>query len=281
MAKHPSFTKLQQQWYYEESLARRRISDFEHRHKVSIPDLIGTRPSRVTNQAIERLRSITAESFTLENGHLILTPEQLRMAQSAGAQAPQETDMVLTEIDRMISSMYNDSPANREYAKLIRTAFDKAIAERGRPAVAETARQQSLLEEVRIIMGYQDVDRKRQRLTGFLNALFARPLSAEEFEMFSDRFSDAQEEDEADSYEQTVSDKRAGYISAFKAERREASAKSKLEAKARKLVSMYGITKDSPEYKTVYDAVLYTLIETHGDINSGKTEIKKILEDEE
>ena len=281
MAKHPSFTKLQQQWYYEESLARRRISDFEHRHKVSIPDLIGTRPSRVTKQAIERLRSITAESFTLENGHLILTPEQLRMAQSAGAQAPQETDMVLTEIDRMISSMYNDSPANREYAKLIRTAFDKAIAERGRPAVAETARQQSLLEEVRIIMGYQDVDRKRQRLTGFLNALFARPLSAEEFEMFSDRFSDAQEEDEADSYEQTVSDKRAGYISAFKAERRESSAKSKLEAKARKLVSMYGITKDSPEYKTVYDAVLYTLIETHGDINSGKTEIKKILEDEE
>ena len=281
MAKHPSFTKLQQQWYYEESLARRRISDFEHRHKVSIPDLIGTRPSRVTKQAIERLRSITAESFTLENGHLILTPEQLRMAQSAGAQAPQETDMVLTEIDRMISSMYNDSPANREYAKLIRTAFDKAIAERGRPAVAETARQQSLLEEVRIIMGYQDVDRKRQRLTGFLNALFARPLSAEEFEMFSDRFSDAQEEDEADSYEQTVSYKRAGYISAFKAERREASAKSKLEAKARKLVSMYGITKDSPEYKTVYDAVLYTLIETHGDINSGKTEIKKILEDEE
>lgn len=183
--------------------------------------------------------------------------------------------MVLTEIDRMISSMYNDSPANREYAKLIRTAFDKAIAERGRPAVAETARQQSLLEEVRIIMGYQDVDRKRQRLTGFINALFARPLSAEEFEMFSGRFSDAQEEDEADSYEQTVSDKRAGYTSAFKAEHRVASAKSRLEAKARKLVSMYGITKDSPEYKTVYDAVLYTLMETNGDTNSGEAEIKR------
>lgn len=281
MAKRRSLTKRQQQWYYEESLARRRVSDFASRHKVTVPDLIGTRPSRVSKQELERLRSITAESFTLENGHLILTPEQLRMAQSAGAQAPQETDTVLTEIDRMISSMYNDSPANREYAKLIRTAFDKAIAERGRPAVAETARQQSLLEEVRIIMGYQDVDRKRQRLAGFVNALFARPLSAEEYETFSGRFSDAQEEDEADSYEQTVSDKRAGYTSAFKAEHRVASAKSRLEAKASKLISMFGIAKDSPEYKTVYDAVLYTLMETRGDINSGKTEIKKILEDEE
>lgn len=281
MAKRSYLTKLQQQWYYEESLARHRVSEFERRHNVSIPDLIGNRPARVTKEELERLRAITAESFTLESGHLILTPEQLRMAQSAGAQAPQETDMLLTEIDRMISSMYNDSPANREYAKLIRTAFDKAIAERGRSAVAETARQQSLLEEVRIIMGYQDVDRKRQRLAGFVNALFARPLSAEEFEMFSGRFSDAQEEDEADSYEQTVSDKRAGYTSAFKAEHRVASAKSRLEAKARKLVSMYGITKDSPEYKTVYDAVLYTLMETNGDTNSGKAEIKKILEDEE
>lgn len=281
MAKRRSLTKRQQQWYYEESLARHRVSEFERRHKVSVPDLIGSRPSRVTKQELERLRSITAESFTLESGHLILTPEQLRMAQSAGAQAPHETDMVLTEIDRMISSMYNDSPANREYAKLIRTAFNKAIAERGRPAVAETARQQSLLEEVRIIMGYQDVDRKRQRLTGFINALFARPLSAEEFEMFSGRFSEAQEEDEADSYEQTVSDKRAGYASAFKAEHRVASAKSRLEAKARKLVSMYGITKDSPEYKTVYEAVLYTLMETNGDTNSGEAEIKKILEDEQ
>lgn len=280
MAKRRSLTKNEQQWYYEESLARRRVSDFERRHKVSVPDLIGSRPSRVTKKELERLRTITAESFTLENGHLILTSEQLRMAQSAGAQAPQETDMILTEIDRMIASMYNDSPANREYAKLIRKAFEKAIEERGRPAVAETARQQSLLEEVRIIMGYQDVDRKRQRLTGFINALFARPLSAEEFEMFSGRFSDAQEEDEADSYEQTVSDKRAGYTSAFKAEHRLASAKSRLEAKARKLVSMYGITKDSPEYKTVYDAVLYTLTETNGDTNSGKAEIKKILEDE-
>lgn len=281
MAKRRSLTKRQQQWYYEESLARHRVSEFERRHNVSIPDLIGSRPSRVTKEEIERLRAITAESFTLDSGHLILTPEQLRMAESAGAQAPQETDKVLAEIDRMISTMYYDSPANREYAKLIRTAFDKAIAERGRSVVADTAQQQSLLEEVRIIMGYQDVDRKRQRLTGFINALFARPLSAEEFETFSGRFSEAQEEDEADSYEQTVSDKRAGYTSAFKAEHREASAKSKVEAKARKLVSMYGITKDSPEYKTVYDAVLYTLMDTYGDTNSGEAEIKKILEDEE
>lgn len=281
MAKRRSLTKRQQQWYYEESLARHRVSEFERRHNVSIPDLIGSRPSKVTKEELERLRAITAESFTLESGHLILTPEQLRMAQSAGAQAPQETEKVLAEIDRMITTMYYDSPANREYAKLIRTAFDKAIAERGRSVVADTAQQQSLLEEVRIIMGYQDVDRKRQRLTGFINALFARPLSAEEFEMFSGRFSDAQEEDEADSYEQTVSDKRAGYTSAFKAEHQEASAKSKLEAKARKLVSMYGITKDSPEYKTVYDAVLYTLMDTYGDVNSGEAEIKKILEDEQ
>lgn len=281
MAKRRSLTKRQQQWYYEESLARHRVSEFERRHNVSIPDLIGNRPERVSKQELERLRSITAESFTLESGHLILTPEQLRMAQSAGAQAPQETEKVLAEIDRMITTMYYDSPANREYAKLIRTAFNKAIAERGRSVVADTAQQQSLLEEVRIIMGYQDVDRKRQRLTGFINALFARPLSAEEFEMFSGRFSDAQEEDEAHSYEQTVSDKRAGYTSAFKAEHREASARSKLEAKARKLVSMYGITKDSPEYKTVYDAVLYTLMDTYGDVNSGEAEIKKILEDEE
>lgn len=281
MAKRRSLTKRQQQWYYEESLARHRVSEFERRHNVSIPDLIGNRPERVSKQELERLRSITAESFTLESGHLILTPEQLRMAQSAGAQAPQETEKVLAEIDRMITTMYYDSPANREYAKLIRTAFNKAIAERGRSVVADTAQQQSLLEEVRIIMGYQDVDRKRQRLTGFINALFARPLSAEEFEMFSGRFSDAQEENEADSYEQTVSDKRAGYTSAFKAEHREASERSKLEAKARKLVSMYGITKDSPEYKTVYDAVLYTLMDTYGDVNSGEAEIKKILEDEE
>lgn len=281
MAKRRSLTKQQQQWYYEESLARHRVSEFERRHNVSIPDLIGNRPKRVSKQELERLRSITAESFTLESGHLILTPEQLRMAQSAGAQAPQETEKVLAEIDRMITTMYYDSSANREYAKLIRTAFNKAIAERGRSVVADTAQQQSLLEEVRIIMGYQDVDRKRQRLTGFINALFARPLSAEEFEMFSGRFSDAQEEDEADSYEQTVSDKRAGYTSAFKAEHRESSARSKLEAKARKLVSMYGITKDSPEYKTVYDAVLYTLMDTYGDVNSGEAEIKKILEYEE
>ena len=81
MAKRRSLTKLQQQWYYEESLARRRVSDFERRHNASIPDLIGSRPSPVTKKELERLRAITAESFTLENGHLILTPEQLRMAQ--------------------------------------------------------------------------------------------------------------------------------------------------------------------------------------------------------
>lgn len=66
MAKRRSLTKRQQQWYYEESLARHRVSEFERRHKVSVPDLIGSRPSRVTKQELERLRSITAESLPLK-----------------------------------------------------------------------------------------------------------------------------------------------------------------------------------------------------------------------
>lgn len=266
-------TELERQWYKEADLARKRYEYAARKTGQELPDVIPARPEVVTRQDIEYLQNLRPLQVTDAGVTAVVTPEQLQKKQESEVYAPRETDIILREIFSTLSSMANDSPANADYAKVMRRAFNDMTAKYGEREVAETARAQHLLEETRIILGYSDVDKKRTRLNGFLFALMNRPLTAEESKRYTPEIQAAMgaASDQSDIADYDITQGRGAVP--------EPMVKT-YERMARSILKARGADTRDTLYNEVFDAIMTVLVNTNGNRSAAEDEAARYWEEE-
>lgn len=126
-------------------------------------------------------------------------------------------------------------------------------------------------------MAYSDIDKKRKRLAGFINALMGNTLSAQDYSKYMDEIAEAQEDDEGTDYETTVSDSRRGYLLEFSVERQARKYLIKNDERARKILSQFSVSKNDSRYSEAYHAILEVLMETNGNIEAAEEEAERYL----
>lgn len=264
-------------WLKESKLARERISRRAFKAGLKpedIPDIIGHMPGRVTSQELGRLKSLGREDFITDNGHLILGKELKKNMKKVAARAPKETEAILKEVNAIIKSeLTNEAKLaekgiNSHYATLIREALEKSIAIRGNDATAQIIKKKGLQEDIQLILGYTDADRKRMRLNAFVFALLERPMTAEESLLFNSQYAEIQETDEGESFGEP--DEEEIY----------SNSESKIKYKTDRIMKAYADKKNDPLYVDAYETCFRIIAESN-DVNKAMDEVEKILGDSE